>query len=154
MSGGRTIHASCVVVGESGVLIRGASGSGKSTLARRLIETAQRRGRFARLVGDDRIVVEAQGGRLVARGHAALSGAIEVRGVGLVEASCERAALIRLVVDCAGDQAPRWPAPDERSVTVEGVRIDRIFAQSSRAEDVLLALETSPSALEAEPALA
>ena len=32
-----TIHASAVVIGETGVLIRGASGAGKSTLARSLI---------------------------------------------------------------------------------------------------------------------
>ena len=35
-----TVHATCVVIGEAGVLLRGPSGSGKSTLARRLVEGA------------------------------------------------------------------------------------------------------------------
>ena len=48
------IHATVVLVGEAGVLIRGASGSGKSALALALMSEAGRRGLFARLVGDDR----------------------------------------------------------------------------------------------------
>ncbi len=39
-------HASCVVVGEAGVLIRGPSGSGKSTLAREILDLAARRRRL------------------------------------------------------------------------------------------------------------
>ena len=37
MAAATTLHASCVVVGEAGILIRGPSGSGKSSLAREIV---------------------------------------------------------------------------------------------------------------------
>lgn len=49
------VHGTAAVVGEAGVLIRGASGAGKSSLALALVDAAAARGLFARLVGDDRI---------------------------------------------------------------------------------------------------
>ena len=81
MSTGSALHATCLVIGEAGVLLRGPSGAGKSTLARRLISTALRDGRYASLVGDDRVRLEAVAGRLVARPHPAIAGRLEVRGV-------------------------------------------------------------------------
>ena len=66
MSDPGTIHAGCVLVGEAGLLIRGASGSGKSTLAREVVSRAVQAGRFGRLVSDDRTRIEARHGRLVA----------------------------------------------------------------------------------------
>ena len=61
-----------------GVLIEGPSGSGKSDLALRAL------GEGFRLVADDRVVVWADAGRLYGRAPDALSGLIEVRGVGVV----------------------------------------------------------------------
>jgi hypothetical protein len=58
-----TIHASAVLVGHRGILIRGPSGSGKSRLALALLQSAG--AGFARLVGDDRIHLEAVHGRLL-----------------------------------------------------------------------------------------
>ena len=43
--------------------------------------------RFARLVGDDRVHVEAAGGRLLVRPAPALAGLIEVRGIGVLRLS-------------------------------------------------------------------
>ena len=67
-----TVHASAVLVGSRAVLIRGPSASGKSQLALELLEAA-RTGvlRFAKLVADDRVHLEAVSGRLLARppGH-------------------------------------------------------------------------------------
>ena len=48
------VHASALVVGEAGVLIRGPSGSGKSSLALALLALADNRRSFVRLIGDDR----------------------------------------------------------------------------------------------------
>jgi HPr kinase/phosphorylase len=73
------IHASCVVVGGVGVLIRGASGSGKSDLALRLIDAG------ASLVADDYCEAEALAGRLVVRPPPAIAGKLEVRGFGIVD---------------------------------------------------------------------
>ena len=53
-SAAETVHATCVVIDEGGVLIRGAPAAGKSTLARELVAIALLQGRFARLVSDDR----------------------------------------------------------------------------------------------------
>ena len=78
-----TVHASAVLVGARAVLIRGPSGSGKSRLALELLEAARTGSlRFARLVADDRVHLEAPGGRLLVRPAEALAGLIEVRGVG------------------------------------------------------------------------
>ncbi len=78
-----TVHASAVLVGARAVLIRGPSGSGKSRLALELIE-AGRAGalRLVRLVSDDRVHLQAAGGRLLARPAETLAGLIEVRGAG------------------------------------------------------------------------
>ena len=121
-----TIHATCVVIGEAGVLIRGPSGSGKSRLARELLAAAEAAGRFARLVSDDRTIVAARHGRLVARSVAAIEGRIEVRGVGIVAMPSEAAAVVRLVVDCEETPGARHPEEAEGTAEVEGVRLPRL----------------------------
>src|SRR5262249_61203245 len=79
-----TVHASAVLAGARGVLIRGPAGSGKSQLALALILAAETGLlRFARLIGDDRLHLEVHHGRLVVRPAATLAGRIEVRGVGV-----------------------------------------------------------------------
>src|SRR5579863_3879912 len=95
-----SVHASAVLVGARAVLIRGPSGSGKSKLARELIEGARSNGLlFARLVGDDRVHLEAVNGRLLVRPAATLAGLIEVRGIGVLRVVHEPAAIVGLVVD-------------------------------------------------------
>ncbi|HEX8663654.1 MAG TPA: serine/threonine protein kinase [Beijerinckiaceae bacterium] len=121
-----TIHATCVVIGEAGVLIRGPSGSGKSHLARELLAAAEAAGRFTRLVSDDRTAVDARHGRLVARSVAAIEGRIEIRGVGIVARPFEDAAVVRLVVDCGETLGERHPGESERTAEVEGVRLPRL----------------------------
>ena len=145
MSRTATVHATCVVVGEAGVLIRGVPGSGKSTLARRLVEEAGRRGRFARLVADDRVALSVQGGRVVARPHPAIAGRIEVRGAGLLETGHEGAVVIRLVVDCGDHRLDRLPQPDQLFTDVAGIRLGRIAVGEDQVDRVLLALaDASP----------
>jgi HPr kinase/phosphorylase len=131
---GATIHASCVLVGEAGVLIRGASGSGKSSLAHLLLAEAAQPGGFARLVCDDRVRVEVRSGRLLARAVSPLEGCLEVRGVGLLAVPHEAAAVVRLVVDCLGDAPTRLPEAAEQTVAIEGVALPRL---ALRAEPTL-----------------
>jgi serine kinase of HPr protein (carbohydrate metabolism regulator) len=123
---GATIHASCVVLGEAGVLIRGASGAGKSSLAHVLTDEVSRRGGFARLVCDDRVRVERRSGRLLARAVPPLEGCLEVRGVGLLAVAHEPAAVVRLLVDCLGDPPARLPEDAEQVETVQGVVLPRL----------------------------
>ena len=129
MAAETTIHASCVLVRESGILIRGPSASGKSTLARDLILEAERLGRFARLVGDDRVGVANCSGRLVVTALPAIAGKLEARGFGVLTLPYEKSAIVRLVIDCLDEDPPRLPAPRDRTVALGGVSLPRIGTQ-------------------------
>jgi serine kinase of HPr protein (carbohydrate metabolism regulator) len=139
MSAAATLHASCVVVGEAGLVIRGASGSGKSSLARQIVREGERGGLFARLVSDDRVRLESRNGRVVASPVAAIAGRVEVRGIGLVTVPFERAAIVRWVVDLTEHPA-RLPEPAEATVPLCGVAVPRLQAaiEPGLAEAVLL----------------
>ncbi len=125
--GGPTLHASAVLLGACAVLIRGPAGSGKSLLALRLLQTGET-GLFtlARLVADDRTVLEAAHGRLVARPARELAGLIEVRGLGIRRVPYEPAAVVSLVVDLAVANAKRLPDPAESAAIIAGVTLPRI----------------------------
>ena len=115
-----TVTASAVVYRGAGILIRGAPGAGKSTLALTLIDDG------GRLVGDDRVHLGARNGRIIASGHGAVAGLIELRGRGLVERPFERSAIVRLVVDCVTPDRIEWlPEPDILTTTLLGVRLPR-----------------------------
>jgi serine kinase of HPr protein (carbohydrate metabolism regulator) len=120
-----TIHASAVLVGARAVLIRGPSGAGKSRLAFDLIEAPWRGSiRFARLVGDDRVHVEAAGGRLLVRPAPALAGLIELRGLGILRRDHEPVAVVGLVVDLDAEDGQRLP--ERYEAVVEGVGLPRL----------------------------
>ena len=104
MPGTRTAagwQASAVAIGERAVLIEGPPGCGKSSLALALID------RGAALIGDDGVVLEAAGARLVVRPHPRTRGLIEVRNVGLLTLPVreEAAAALVILLDPA---APRY----------------------------------------------
>jgi HPr kinase/phosphorylase len=144
------LHAGCVVIGEAGILIRGASGSGKSLLGRRLIEAAEARGLFVRLVADDRVHVSVESGRLVARPNRAIAGQMEVRGVGIVATPHEDAAVLRLVVDCVEDRPPRLPEDQDRAVLLEGVELPRVYSLHANIEPVFLMLGLNGGAIQVD----
>jgi HPr kinase/phosphorylase len=121
-----TIHASAVLVGTRGLLIRGDSGAGKSRLVLGLIAAAtEGRLAFARLVADDRVFVTAAHGRLIARVPGELAGLIEIRGLGIRRLPYEPAAVIRLVVDLAAE-AERMPPAAATETEIEGVVLPRL----------------------------
>jgi len=140
---GTGIHATAVVYNGRGVLIRGPSGSGKSALALALITRARDIGAFGALVGDDRVWAQATGGRLVTSGSPLLAGLIERRGVGLMSAPQEPAAVIELVVEFCVRGASLRRLPDEPDVAmVEGVRLPRLVLDSGRSvSDHVLAVD-------------
>jgi HPr kinase/phosphorylase len=127
MTDKKTVHASAVLVGAHAVLIRGPSGSGKSRLALELIQAAQSGiFPFARLIGDDRVHLEAVAGRLLVRPAAALAGLIELRGFGLKRLAHEPSAVVGLIVDLAAAEAERLPQPDQQRVEVSGIMLPRL----------------------------
>lgn len=121
-----TLHATVVLVGEAGILIRGRSGAGKSRLARLILAEAAARGLFARLVADDRVRVAARGGRLVASRIPAIAGWIEMRGHGLVRQRSEPRARLSLLVDLVPDLPERLPDPSARRAILCSVRLPRL----------------------------
>ncbi|ADZ72621.1 HPr kinase/phosphorylase [Polymorphum gilvum] len=136
-----TVHAGCVVLGTAGVLLRGRSGSGKSALAEALVRAAAVAGNFSAHVADDRVMLSAGAGRLVARPAAPIAGLLEVRGRGIVAVPHEPAALVRLVVDLVPhDQLPRLPEPADLLADVAGIRVPRQMVperSTARAVDLV-----------------
>jgi serine kinase of HPr protein (carbohydrate metabolism regulator) len=126
-----TIHASAALVGERGVLIRGATGSGKSSLLMALIFGEAR----ATLIADDRVVLSVAGGRLFAAAPEAIAGRMEVRGVGIVDLPYVSPAEIALVVDLAPlAECPRLPDESEAHIDLRGVMLRRIFVAIGAAD--------------------
>jgi HPr kinase/phosphorylase len=120
-----TVHASAVLVGARAVLIRGPAGAGKSRLALALLQAAETGLlRFARLVGDDRVHLEPQHGRLLVRPAAALAGLLEIRGLGIRSLAHAPIAVVGLVVDLAADDAERLPSATE--IELSGIRLPRL----------------------------
>lgn len=121
-----TIHASAVVVGEAGVLIRGRSGSGKSSLAFALIDAARQRGLYAAFVADDRVTLHAVNDHIVARCPETIRGLAERWGRGIEKVDCVPAAVIRLVADLAEPaNLARMPNPADEQIEIDGVRLPR-----------------------------
>jgi HPr kinase/phosphorylase len=125
-----TVHATCLVIDEAGVLIRGAPGAGKSTLARELVALALLQGRFARLVSDDRTRLASRHGRVVAEAVAATAGRIEARGVGILPVAHESRAVVRLVVELSAEEPSRLPDAEERTATLCGIMVSCIRGRS------------------------
>ena len=142
-----TVHASAVLVGARAVLIRGPSGSGKSRLAIALLQAAETGTlSFARLIGDDRVHVEAAHGRLLVRPATELVGQIEVRGLGIRRVPYEPVGVVGLVVELEA-VSERLPAPNQQEVDVAGIRLPRL-AVAAGADPLPLLLAhfwTSPS---------
>lgn len=97
------LHASCVTVQNSAVLIIGPSGSGKSALALELMAYG------ATLVSDDRTFVRRREGGLIASAPPSIKGMIEARGVGILTAQACDAGFVQLVIDLEQDEQDRLP---------------------------------------------
>jgi HPr kinase/phosphorylase len=140
-----TLHASAVLVGVRAVLLRGPSAAGKSRLALQLLQAAHTGAlSFARLVADDRVYLDAVGGRLLARPAEPLAGMMEVRGVGLLRLDYEPCAVVGLVVDLAAAKAVRYPDSAQRMAEISGISLPRLaVAADVEALPALLALLNS-----------
>ncbi|MFT3939755.1 HPr kinase/phosphorylase [Rhodopseudomonas sp.] len=123
----RTVHASAVKVGDLAVVIRGPSGSGKSRLAWALI-LAGRAGQIppVELIGDDRVFMEPEQGRVTVRQVPELAGMIEIRGLGLRRMASAACAVAGLVVDLDAADASRMPEAAALRTEIGGVQLPRV----------------------------
>jgi serine kinase of HPr protein (carbohydrate metabolism regulator) len=132
------LHATCVQIGATGVLLMGPSGSGKSDLALRLIDAG------ALLVADDQVQVERRGERLLGRAADTLAGLIEVRGVGILKMPYCAQSPIDLAVELAPDarlaRLPESPGYSLLGIELPCLRLDP--CTPSAAAKVRLALST------------
>ena len=123
-----TIHATCVVIDGRGVLLRGPSRAGKSRLALHFIDNAPTAGRLACLVGDDRVYVEPEDGRLVAHVPGTIAGLVERRGAGIEAIAYQPSAPIALVVDILTDaEFTRLACKNADRILLEGLEIPHLF---------------------------
>lgn len=117
-----TVHGTCVVIGDAGILIRGGPGTGKSDLALRLIDDG------ARLVSDDQVRLRVRDGAVIASAPDALKGMLEVNGVGLARLDSlhtAEEASVTLLADLVDSGATvRLPRPQREMVL--GIGIPRI----------------------------
>jgi serine kinase of HPr protein (carbohydrate metabolism regulator) len=138
------LHATCVAIDATGLLLRGVSGSGKSDLALRLIDGG------ARLVADDQVELRRDGGRLVASAPEGLRGLIEVRGLGLARVSALDKAVLGLVVELVtSDAIERLPEPADCEIL--GLRVPRLAVAPFQASAAAL-LRAAVTALGQDPA--
>jgi serine kinase of HPr protein (carbohydrate metabolism regulator) len=118
------IHATGLVLGDTGLILRGPSGAGKSLLALELIDSWEGQGLGAKLVSDDRIDIEASGGQLTMHAPEAIAGLIELRGRGIVRRPHVGMAPLHLVVDLV-ETLERMVEEDALLTTLEGVTVAR-----------------------------
>ncbi|WP_159978251.1 HPr kinase/phosphorylase [Roseobacter cerasinus] len=109
------LHASCVAVGERAALIVGASGQGKSTLALQMMALG------AALVSDDQTQIDRRQETLWVSAPPAISGLIEARGVGLLEATPIKTARVYAVIDMDHTETRRLPELQTRVIAGIGI---------------------------------
>ena len=124
MSGRQNVHATGLVLGKTGLILRGSPGAGKSLLALELLDEWEARGLPAKLVSDDRIDIEATPKGLVMHAPKAIEGLIELRGRGIVSRPFVAKAALHLVVDMV-DSLERMVEEDALVTELEGVTIAR-----------------------------
>jgi serine kinase of HPr protein (carbohydrate metabolism regulator) len=122
-----TIHASAVSIDGRGILIRGESAAGKSTLVLDIMDEARRDGHKAALIGDDRITLKLEDGRVFAYGMPNYPGQIEVRGIGIIEVPHVEKAPVCLIVDLGDATTPRFPDEKDLVAPMLGQVIPRIY---------------------------
>jgi HPr kinase/phosphorylase len=133
------LHATCLVLGEAGLLITGASGSGKSSLALSLLALGQAQGLFARLVADDRVLLRRHRDRILAVPPPAIAGMIEKRGLGILHMAHEPAVRIDWLIHWCSDP-DRMPETQHDWLLGLPLRCLRLRVGACQAEAVFASL--------------
>ena len=94
-----SIHGCALVLGTTGLIIRGPSGSGKSALANALIERWHGANRHACWVADDRVSLRIAGSTLLAGPVAPIAGRAELRFLGIREVAFMQSTAVDYLID-------------------------------------------------------
>ena len=119
--GSLIMHASCVDINGSGVLIIGRSGSGKSSLAINLLALG------SKLVADDQCELVQKNNSFRISKPASLPKSIEIRGVGLVSVPMVNETSLDWVVNMDEVEKERMPTP--RFTEIGGFRVPTVFGK-------------------------
>ena len=120
-NGSLIMHATCVDINGSGVLIVGRSGSGKSSLAINLLALG------SKLVADDQCELVKKNNRFSVSKPASLPNSIEIRGVGLVSVPMVVETSLDWVVNM--DEAETERMPNLRFTEIDGYRVPTVFGK-------------------------
>ena len=120
-NGSLVVHASCVDVNGSGVLIVGRSGSGKSSLAINLLALG------SKLVADDQCKLVRKNNSFRISKPASLPKSIEIRGVGLVSVPMVKETSLDWVVNMDEVEKERMPTP--QFTKIGGFRVPTVFGK-------------------------
>ena len=135
----RNHHATVILLGDRGVMVRGPSGAGKTVLALALLDWAKAANRFGRLVSDDQVLLCLSGGRVIAEAPPTIQGLIELRGFGLARTPFENRAVIDLVVDLVEPVLASRFQPEE-TVSLLGTAVPRLALAASTRPPALHAI--------------
>ncbi|AGB69471.1 MULTISPECIES: HPr kinase/phosphorylase [Rhizobium] len=136
------IHATAIVIGRTGLLFLGPSGSGKSALAFSCLAAAKLLGLTASLVADDRVLISAQSGSVIAKCPPSIEGLMEIRYTGIVRmpyiSEGEMHFAVRPVDPATAERLP----PEDEQVDITGsIRLPliRLAATSANPLAVIIA---------------
>ena len=116
------MHATCVDINGSGVLIIGHSGSGKSSLAINLLALG------SKLVADDQCELVKKNNRFSVSKPVSLQNSIEIRGIGLVSVPMVVETSLDWVVDM--DEVETERMPDLRFTEIGDYRVPTVFGKN------------------------
>lgn len=120
----QNIHATGLLLGTTGLILRGPSGAGKSLLALELLDEWEARGLEARIVGDDRLDIEVGKSGIIMHSPKAIAGLVELRGRGIVSRPFVEKAPVHLVIDLV-DEVERMVEEDALTTELFGVKLAR-----------------------------
>jgi len=118
------IHATGLVLGEVGLLLRGPSGAGKSLLALELLDQYALREQNGFLVSDYRLDLTVSNGAIIMHAPPAIAGLVELRGRGIVSRPFLEQAPLHLVVDLVDDLV-RMVEEEELETDLMGMTVSR-----------------------------
>jgi len=140
VSAGETLHATSIVVGQTGVLFLGPSGSGKSSVAFACLNSAAGRGWNAALVADDRTILTTKAGRCIASCPEPIQGILELRGTGIIALPRLNRAVVHLVVALGEPTAQTRLPPDDETFSCNATEMPLMRLWRDGATDPLSCL--------------